>query len=647
MVNLVNLEQAAKAYHERVLLDRVSLGVSTGQRIGVVGRNGAGKTTLLAALAGQARLDSGRSTRGRDVTIGYLPQAEDLAGTVGQIVLGDLAAHEWAADPRSRSVVAALLGDIDLDADVGTLSGGERRRTALAALLRASYDLLLLDEPTNHLDIEAISWLAGYLLQYETTYVIVTHDRWFLDAVTEETWEVADGQVLAYDGGYSAYVLARAERTRIAAAIDQRRRNLLRKELAWLRRGPPARTSKPKFRIEAATELIAGEPPPRDGVELSQMAAARLGKTVLDLADVSVTAGTKPLLEHVSWQLGPGDRVGIVGVNGTGKTTLLQVLGGLLPVPSAGPLTATGTVVTGATVRLGYLTQEPPPADPDVRVLEAAERIRGSAVIGNRELSVSQLLERLGLGGERQWTRVGELSGGERRRLQLLLMLLAEPNVLLLDEPTNDLDIETLTELEDLLDGWPGSVVVVSHDRYFLERVTDHVLAILDGQLAFLPGGVEEYLQLRERSLRTPGPRPSAAIGASADTGRIGSAATRPAGSASPAAGAAGPDPAGAAGGGAADAGAAGGGTTGGGAAASGAPAVSAAQQRSGQKELARLERQIARLTDSEARLSAELAESASDYEKLIKLGAELRTLQEERSALEERWLAVAEELGG
>ena len=673
MVNLVNLEQASKAYHERVLLDRVSLGVSTGQRIGVVGRNGAGKTTLLAALAGQGRLDSGRSTRGRDVTIGYLPQAEDLAGTVGQIVLGDLAAHEWAADPRSRSVVAALLGDIDLDADAGTLSGGERRRTALAALLLGSYDVLLLDEPTNHLDIEAINWLADYLLQYETTYVVVTHDRWFLDAVTEETWEVADGQIHDYEGGYSAYVLARAERARIAAAIDQRRRNLLRKELAWLRRGPPARTSKPKFRIEAATELIAGEPPPRDGVELSRMAAARLGKTVLDLADVSVTAGAKPLLDHVSWQLGPGDRVGIVGVNGTGKTTLLQVLSGLLPVPSAGPLTTTGTVVTGATVRLGYLTQEPPAVDPDVRVLEAAERIRGTAVIGNRELSVSQLLERLGLGGQRQWTRVGELSGGERRRLQLLLMLLAEPNVLLLDEPTNDLDIETLTELEDLLDGWPGSVVVVSHDRYFLERVTDHVLAILDGQLAFLPGGVEEYLQVRERSLRTPGPRPSAAVGAHSNTGRTGSAAARPAGSGASGAAAAGGTAAGrpaasgsavggravgrgvvggaARGGGAAEGAAAEGAAADGavaeGAAAGGAPPVSAAEQRAGQKELARLERQIARLTESEERLSGELAESASDYEKLIKLGAELRSLQEERAQLEERWLMVAEKLSG
>ncbi len=502
-MNLVNLEQAAKAYHERVLLDGVSLGVAAGQRIGVVGRNGAGKTTLLAALAGTAELDSGRTTRARDVTIGYLPQSEQLTGTVGSVVFGGVAEHEWAADPRSRAVVEALLGDIDTKADVSQLSGGERRRSALAALLRSSYDLLLLDEPTNHLDIEAITWLAGYLRQHAASFVVVTHDRWFLDAVTDETWEVAGGQVHAYEGGYSAYVLAKAERARIAAAMDQRHRNLLRKELAWLRRGPPARTSKPKFRIEAASALIADEPPARDSVELARLATTRLGKTVVELEDVSATAGPRVLIDHVSWQLGPGDRVGIVGVNGTGKTTLLRLLAGTLPVPSAGEVAATGRVSTGATVQLGYLTQEPAAVDPDLRVLEAAEQVRSSAVVGGKhELSVSQLLDRLGLTSERQWTRVGDLSGGERRRLQLLLMLLAEPNVLLLDEPTNDLDIETLTELEDLMDGWPGSVVVVSHDRYFLERVTDHVLGLMDGQLAYLPGGVDEYLSRRARDGR-------------------------------------------------------------------------------------------------------------------------------------------------
>jgi ATP-binding cassette subfamily F protein uup len=604
VVNLVNLEQASKAFHELVLLDQVSLGVSAGQRIGVVGRNGAGKTTLLAALAGMAVLDTGRATLGRDVSVGYLPQAQQLAGTVGDLVFGAAAEHEWAADSRSRAVVAGLLGGIDVGADVRTLSGGEQRRTALAALLRGSYDLLLLDEPTNHLDIEAITWLAGYLRQHAPSYVVVTHDRWFLDEVTEETWEVAGGQVHAYEGGYSAYVLARAERARIVAAADQRRRNLLRKELAWLRRGPPARTSKPKFRIEAANELIAGEPPPRDGVELARLASARLGKTVIELEDVSVAvsggglgglggsslqvASGRPLLDHVTWQLGPGDRVGIVGVNGSGKTTLLRLLAELLRVPSAGPVRATGRLVTGATVQLGMLTQEPADVDPELRVLEAASQVRGSAVVGRRELSVSQLLDLLGLRADRQWARVADLSGGERRRLQLLLLLLAEPNVLLLDEPTNDLDIETLTELEDLLDGWPGSVVVVSHDRYFLERVTDHVLALIDGKLLFVPGGVDEYLRLRAATAQ-PGVAPGAARSGAGDS--------------------------------------------------------AASRQRAGQKELARLERQITKLTDTEAQLSADLAANASDYTRLVELGAQLHAVQDERASLEERWLEVAEEI--
>jgi ABC transport system ATP-binding/permease protein len=598
-VNLVNLEQAAKAYHEHVLLDGVSLGVSAGQRIGVVGRNGAGKTTLLAALAGTGDLDSGRATRTRNVTIGYLAQTEQLSGTVAEVAFGSLPEHEWAADARSRSVITALLGGLDFAADVSQLSGGERRRTALAALLRRSYDLLLLDEPTNHLDIEAITWLAGYLREYATSYVVVTHDRWFLDAVTEQTWEVADGQVHSYEGGYSAYVLARAERERVQAAVDARQRNLLRKELAWLRRGPPARTSKPKFRIEAATALIADEPPARDGVELHQLAAARLGKTVVELEHVTAAAGQRVLLDDVSWQLGPGDRIGIVGVNGTGKTTLLRLLAGTLPVPDDGPVRTTGKVVTGTTVQTGYLTQEPAPVDPDLRVLEAAEQIRGSAQIGKRELSVSQLLDRLGLRSSRQWTRVGDLSGGERRRLQLMLLLLAEPNVLLLDEPTNDLDIDTLTELEDLLDGFPGSVVVVSHDRYFLERVTDRVLALAGNELAFLPGGVDEYLRIRASGQQTAAapPVPVSAVPVSAAPGS--------------------------------------------------APAVSAAQVRAGQKELSRLERQISRLADQESRLAAELAASASDYARLIELGEQLRSVERDKSALEERWLVVAEDIGG
>jgi len=581
---LVTLEAATKAYGPRVLLDGVSLGVAAGDRIGVVGRNGAGKTTLLETLAGHGGLDSGRATRARDLDLGYLAQAEEMTGTVRELVFGSASEHEWAADTRGRSVIAALLPGIDPGASTERMSGGERRRVALAALLLRTHDLLLLDEPTNHLDIDAVQWLAGYLRSHARAYVVVTHDRWFLDAVTERTWEVADGHVYAYDGGYSAYVLARAERARIAEATDARRRNLMRKELAWLRRGPPARTSKPKFRVEAATALIADEPAPRDTVELSRLATARLGKTVLELEDVSVRAGQRPLLDHVTWRLGPGERVGVVGVNGSGKTTLLRLLAGTGP----GSMVASGQVVRGQTVRIGHLTQEPAPVDPGLRALEAAEQVRGSVRLGSREISASQLLDRLGLRGERQWVPVAELSGGERRRLQLMLVLLDEPNVLLLDEPTNDLDIDTLTELEDMLDGWPGSMVVVSHDRYFLERVSDHVVALLDGALAYLPGGVEEYLERRARDLAAV-PRTTAR-------------------SAAPVVGA-------------------------------------AARQRAAQKELGRLERQLEKVSGQESELTAALAENASDYTKLIELGAQLRAVQDEKAGLEDRWLSLAEEL--
>jgi ATP-binding cassette subfamily F protein uup len=606
-VNLVNLETAVKAYGPRVLLDGVSLGVSAGDRIGVVGRNGAGKTTLLAVLAGVTQLDSGRATRVRDATIGYLPQSADVTGPVRELVFGSMSEHEWAADARSRGVVAALLSGIGAGVAAERLSGGERRRVALAALLLGTHDLLLLDEPTNHLDLEAIRWLAGYLREQARAVVAVTHDRWFLDAVTERTWEVADGQVHSFEGGYSAYVLARAERARLTEAADRRRRGLLRKELAWLRRGPPARTSKPKFRIEAASALIADEPAPRDSVRLARLAAARLGKTVIDIEDGSVSAGERVLLDHVTWRLGPGDRVGVVGVNGSGKTTLLRLLGGALPVGSAasqgagqsadggyppGDLTASGRVQRGKTVRLGYLTQEPAKVDPSLRALEAAQQVRNSVRLGNREVSASQLLDLLGLRGERQWTLVGALSGGERRRLQLLMLLMAEPNVLLLDEPTNDLDIETLTELEDMLDGWPGSLVVVSHDRYFVERTTDHVVALLGGKLSFLAGGVTEYLQRRDREPAfPPGPQRQ-------------------------------PDAGPAAGG-----------------------ASTAARRRDGQKELTRLERQLGKVTSREAELTAALAGNASDYPKLIELGAQLRAVQAEKASMEERWLMLAEQL--
>ena len=611
-MNLVNLEAAAKAFGPRVLLDQVSLGVADGDRVGVVGRNGAGKSTLLAALAGPAltgpardghtELDAGRVTHAGGLSLGYLAQADEIDGRIGDLVFGaGVPEHTWAADPRAREVAGALLGGLDLDGQAGRLSGGEGRRVALAALLATPRDLLLLDEPTNHLDIEAISWLAGFLRRHAAAYVVVTHDRWFLDETCDRTWEVAGGQVHAYQGGYSAYVLARAERARISGATEQRRRNLVRKELAWLRRGPPARTSKPQFRIDAATALIGAEPPPRDTVELTRMATARLGKTVLELLGVTVTAGPRVLLDDVTWRLGPGDRVGVAGPNGSGKTTLLRLLSGRVQ-PGAGDgsaaagaagdgLAATGEVVRGSTVQLGYLTQEAPDIDPGLRALEAAQQVSRSVRVGRGELTASQLLERFGLSGERQWTLVGDLSGGERRRLQLLLALMAEPNVLLLDEPTNDLDIDTLTELEDLLDGWPGSIVVVSHDRYFLERVTDHVLALDSGRLDFLAGGVTEYLERR-----------------AAVTHR------NPAINGSPAAAAvpAGPS--------------------------------AATRQRAAQKELARLDRQLAAVTKREAELTAELAASATDYAKLIELGDELKAAQASKAELEDRWLEVAHE---
>jgi ABC transport system ATP-binding/permease protein len=588
-VNLISLEKAAKAYAHRTLLDGVSLGVSAGDRVGMVGRNGAGKSTLLALLAGRVAPDSGRVAMAAGLRLGYLPQGDQLSGTVGGIVFpGGATDTPWEADPRARAIMAELLPGIGLDAQAARLSGGERRRVALASLLVAERDVLLLDEPTNHLDIEAIDWLGHHLRDRagngHCAVVVVSHDRWLLDLVCERTWEVDRGQVHSAEGGYSAYVLAQAERERSEEVAERRRRNLARKELAWLQRGARARTTKAKFRVEAANALIAAEPPPRDTVELTRLATARLGKTVIDLEDVSVLAGDRALLNRVTWRLGPGDRVGIVGVNGSGKTSLLRVLDG---EAAGGPgLHADGTVVRGKTVRLAHLSQELAELDPDQRVREAVEEIRLRISVGDRELSAGQLLERLGFTAERQWTRIGDLSGGERRRVQMLRLLMTEPNVLLLDEPTNDLDIETLTELEDLLDDWPGTLVVVSHDRYFLERVTEHVVALLgDGRLSFLAGGVDEYLD-RVRAVRRA---PLAAA----------------------------PPPTGS----------------------------SAAAERTARKELQRLERQLDRLTAREADLSAELAENATDYEKLTSLGAELKAAQAEMADLEERWLTVAAEL--
>ena len=603
MANLVNIESVGKAYGTRTLLDGVSLGIAEGDRIGVVGRNGGGKSTLLRLLAKSEEPDRGRVTHSGSVHVNVVGQHDELdpAATIREQLLAGLAEHEWAGQAHVRDVLTGLLGGIGapifrdgLDTVVGPLSGGERRRIALAkALLEAdgTERLLLLDEPTNHLDVEAISWLAAHLKARRSALLVVTHDRWFLDEVCDHTWEVSRGEVHAYEGGYSAYVLARAERSRVASADWDRKQNLLRKELAWLRRGAPARTSKPKFRIEAANTLIATEPPPRDAAELMGFATARLGRTVYELEDVTYTVGRvgdepgRTLLGHVTWQLAPGERLGLVGVNGSGKTSLLRLLTGAVHPDS-------GKVVTGVTVKPAFLAQEITSIDPQLRVLEAVEEIRGSVDLGKgRTLTASQLLDRFGFTGEKQWTPVADLSGGERRRLQVLRLLMDEPNVLLLDEPTNDLDIDTLTALEDILDGWPGSMIVVSHDRYFLERTTDRVAALLgDGQLRMLPGGVEQYLQRRAEVL--------AAATALPPTGP----ASTPA-----------------------------------------AAAASARDQRAAQKEMSRIERQLDRISGREADVHGLMAQSATDYEAVGKLDAELRDLAAERERLEEQWLALAE----
>ncbi|HEX4685805.1 MAG TPA: ABC-F family ATP-binding cassette domain-containing protein [Nocardioides sp.] len=596
MPNLVNLERVSKAYGVRPLLTDVSLGVGGGERIGIVGRNGDGKTTLLQVLTGQEPPDAGRVSTTRGVVIGYLHQGDTLDDThsVRDAVLGGRPDHVWAAEPGTREVVTELLAGVELDRAVVGLSGGERRRCALAELLLREHDLLVLDEPTNHLDVEAVAWLADHLVSLPSALVVVTHDRWFLDAVCDRTWEIHDGVVDTYEGGYAAYVLAKAERDRQAEASEVRRRNLARKELAWLRRGPPARTSKPKFRIDAAEAIIGDEPPPRDRLELQRFATQRLGKDVLDVEDVDLVRGDRTLLSHATWRLGPGDRVGIVGVNGAGKSSVLALLDGSL-TPTA------GRVKLGRTVRLEHLTQALDQLDPEARVLATIESIRRVTRTATGDVTATSMLERFGFTGDKLTSRIGDLSGGERRRFQLLRLLLSEPNVLLLDEPTNDLDIETLTVVEDFLDAWPGTLVVVSHDRYFLERVTDVVYGLLDdGSLSLLPGGVEEYLQRRAR-LAVP-----AAGRADEDVSR---SPLDP------------PDTAGQ------------------------AARPGSAEERAARKTLARVEKRLEQVAAREVELNDEVLAHASDHERLTELSAQLAELRRERAALETEWLEAAEGL--
>ncbi|GAB3623487.1 ABC-F family ATP-binding cassette domain-containing protein [Mariniluteicoccus endophyticus] len=597
--NLINAERISKQYATRTILDHVTLGLGRGDVIGVVGRNGDGKSTLLGILTGRIDPDDGRVTRSGAVSIGSLDQVDTYppTATVRDVIVGGDPDHVWASDSYRRGVVEHLLADIDLDAPVSRLSGGERRRTALVAIMLGEHDLLVLDEPTNHLDVEAVAWLAEHLntlQQRDVAMLVVSHDRWFLDAICNRVWEVHDGVVDAYDGGYAAYVLARAERARQAAANEARRQNLVRKELAWLRRGAPARTSKPKFRIDAANQLIEDVPPPRDKLALQQFSVTRLGKDVFDLTDMTYDLPTgQRLFNQLTWSIGPGERIGLVGVNGAGKSTLLRLLDHSLEPTS-------GRVKQGKTLRIGHLTQAVRELDDSDRVLDNVNRLKQETKLATgREATASQLLEEFGFTGDKLVTRIGELSGGERRRLQFLRLLMAEPNVLLLDEPTNDLDIDTLTIIEDYLDGWPGTLIVVSHDRYFLERVCDVTYALMgDGRCVLLPGGVDQYLE--HRRTRERGESKSQQVAADSPTAKP---------------------------------------------AASGWSA-SAAEVRQAKKDMARAEQQMSKLTARIEKLHAEMAEAAADYVRLAELQQKVDALTAEHDELEMAWLEAAEVAG-
>ena len=607
MAHLLGGENLTVSYATRTVLDGVTLGLEEGDRIGMVGRNGDGKSTLMRLLAMRSTPDSGRVTKRSEVNIGYLDQSDVLDGdlTVGAAIVGDQADYEWARNPQIREVMGGLVSDVDWHANVHALSGGQKRRVALAKLLIEDHDVIMLDEPTNHLDVEGVAWLSRHLKTRwranQGAFLVVTHDRWFLDEVCNKTWEIHDGIMDPFEGGYAAYVLARAERDRSASVMEGKRQQLVKKELAWLRRGAPARTAKPKFRIEAANALIADVPEPRDSMALSKMATARLGKDVLDLEHVSLDflggdAGQK-LFDNITLRLAPGERLGLVGVNGAGKTTLLKLLNGEIQPTS-------GKVKRGKTVVTAVLTQEVKELDDvnDLRVIEVIEREKRSFNVGGKEFSAGQLVEQLGFTNEKQWTPVKDLSGGERRRLQLLRLLVGEPNVLMLDEPTNDLDTDTLAAVEDVLDGWPGTLVVVSHDRYLLERVTDHQMALLgDGKIRALPRGVDQYLELREGAL-------------------AGSTIT---GGGNPVIGASG----------------------------SSAPAVagpSEAEKRDARKAKNRIDRQLGKLTQQEDKIHAQMVKSTADndFDAMAELNKKLKTLAEEREALELEWLEALEVLG-
>ena len=581
--NIINIEGVSKAFDIRPLLVDVSLGISEGERIGIVGRNGGGKSTLLKILAELEPPDQGRVTRANWAKLGMLSQVDtaEAGATVRDVVVGSKKTHEWASDSGVREIFAGLFGGYNselLDRPFGSLSGGEKRRVGIAKLLIEPLDIVLLDEPTNHLDVEGVAWLADHIRKRrELAVVVITHDRWFLDEVSDTMWEVVDGKVEAYEGGYSAYVLAKAERARQQAAEDARKNNLIRKELAWLRRGAPARTSKPKFRVDAANQLIASEPAPRNKAELLNFATNRLGNSVYEIHHARLAIGETTLIDSLNWNIGPGDRIGIVGVNGSGKTTLMRTLAGQYRF-------AAGKIQTGVTVKAAFLSQHLQELDPSWRVLEAVEKVALHVELGGgREISASQLCERLGFDYEGQQRMVRDLSGGEKRRLQLTRLLMDSPNVLLLDEPTNDFDVETLTALEDLLDTYAGVLIVISHDRYFLERVCDRFVGLLgDESLRDLARGVDQYLELRhsmiERSITTA---PKKTIS-------------------------------------------------------------DAAQVRLIKKDIAKLEKQIEKVQSEEKQLIAEQEAASFDHQKLIEIATKLEAIQSLRQKLEDEWLELS-----
>ena len=612
MAHLLGAEALHLEVPTKTVFDSVTLGVAEGDRIGIVGRNGDGKSSLLMMLAGRREPDDGQVTMRSGTTIGVLDQADvfEDGATVGHAIVGDRPEYEWAGDSRTRDVIAGLVGDLDWAARVDALSGGQRRRVALARLLVGDHEVLFLDEPTNHLDVEGIAWLAEHLKRRwpkgQGALLVVTHDRWFLDEVCNTTWEVHDRIVEPFEGGYAAYILQRVERDRQAATIEQKRQNLARKELAWLRRGAPARTSKPKFRIDAANELISDVPEIRDKVSLQSMAVQRLGKEVVNLLDAGVSYGDRVVLEDIEWRLAPGERTGILGVNGAGKSTLLGLISGDVEP-------TTGDVKRGKTVKVATLTQRLDELEEHLneQVRVVIGRLRTSFTVGSgskaQELTPGQMLERMGFTSAQLSTPVKDLSGGQKRRLQLLLILLDQPNVLILDEPTNDLDTDMLAAMEDLLDSWPGTLIVVSHDRYFLERVTDQQYAILDRRLRHLPGGVDQYLELRAAQDRaaTAGPSRSAAgvdsSGHSADAKQV----------------------------------------------AESNAALSGAERRAAEKELAAVERKMEKLQADAAKARAGLADlDQSDYALLNAEMVKITALEDEVAALEDRWLELGELIG-